>query len=123
MERKNSGLLVGLLIGAAVGFVAGGAVFGFIGHQKVKKAEEATRSEWNLVPVTVAARAIQEGEVVTFDKVAQRGVPRQFVTSSVVKPDAANSIINQRLLVPVQEGDILLWSQFEANKTATPSPP
>jgi pilus assembly protein CpaB len=123
MEKKNTGFLVGLLIGVTVGLMAGGFVSGFVGYQRVKKAEKDARSGWNLVPVTVAAQAIPEGTVVTFDMVAQRGVPEQFVTSSIVKPDATKFIINQRLNVPVQAGDLLLWSQFEAAKTATPSPP
>jgi len=123
MERKNTGLLVGLLIGVTAGFLVGGAVSGFLGHQQVKKAEQDARSGWNLVPVVVAARDIPEGEVVTFDKVAQRGVPEQFVTASVVKPEGATYVINQRLAVPVKEGDMLLWSQFETKKVAAPATP
>jgi pilus assembly protein CpaB len=45
-------------------------------------------------------------------------VPEQFVTSSVVKPDSASYVVNQKVLVPVQAGDPLLWSQFETTKAA-----
>jgi pilus assembly protein CpaB len=123
MQPKNTGILVGLLIGVTAGFLAGGAVSGFIGHQRVKKAEQDARSGWNLVPVVVAKQDIPEGEVVTFDKVAQRSVPEQFVTASVVKPDGASYIMNHRLTVPVKEGDLLLWSQFETQKVAAPATP
>ena len=41
-----------------------------------------------------------------------------FVTSSVVKPDSASYVVNQKVLVPVQAGDPLLWSQFETTKAA-----
>jgi pilus assembly protein CpaB len=56
--------------------------------------------------------------VITFDMVSQRPVPEQFVTSSVIKPDSANYIVGQKVLVPLQAGDPLLWSQFETSKAA-----
>jgi flagella basal body P-ring formation protein FlgA len=43
-------------------------------------------------------------------------VPEQFVTTSVVKPDSASYIVDQKLLVPVQAGDPMLWSHFETKK-------
>ena len=39
-----------------------------------------------------------------------------FVTSSVVKPDSASYVVNQKVLVPVQAGDPLLWSEFETTR-------
>jgi pilus assembly protein CpaB len=56
--------------------------------------------------------------VVTFEMISSRPVPSQFVTSSVVKPDAASYVVNQKVLVPLQRGDPLLWSQFETTKAA-----
>jgi pilus assembly protein CpaB len=50
--------------------------------------------------------------------VSHRPIPEQFVTSSVVKPDSASYIIGQKVLVPLQSGDPLLWSQFETSKAA-----
>jgi pilus assembly protein CpaB len=76
------------------------------------------RRGWNLVPVVVAAQDVPEGTVITFDMISQRSVPEQFVTSSVVKPDSANYVVNQKVLVPLQQGDPLLWSQFETTKAA-----
>jgi pilus assembly protein CpaB len=118
MDQKTTRLLLGL----TVGFIGGGLLSGFMTWQWVTKQTEDSRAGWSLVPVVVAARDIREGEVMTFDKVIQRAVPGQFVSSSFVKPDGANFIMNQRLLVPVQAGDPLLWSQFET-RLATSQPP
>lgn len=95
-----------------------GLVGGVVGYSWVKKKEADVRRGWNLVPVVVAATDIPEGTVVTFDMVSQRQVPEQFVTSSVVKPDSANYIVNQKVLVPLQAGDLILWSEFETTKAA-----
>ncbi len=68
--------------------------------------------------MVVAAVDISEGSTLTFDMISQRAVPDQFVTSSVVKPDSSSYIVNQKVLVPVQAGDPLLWSEFETTKAA-----
>src|SRR5438270_376385 len=111
------GIGLGVLISLAVFFVLGilGAV---VGYSAVKKAEADARRGWNLVPVVVAAKDIAENTVVTFDMISQRSTPEQFVTSSVIKPDSASYVINQKILVPVQAGDPLLWSEFETTKAA-----
>ena len=111
MERNSKGLFFGLLLGAVVGFVGGVLISGLVTWTLLAKK---ARSGWNLVPVVVASQDIPEGTVVTFDLLQQRSIPEQFVTSSVVKPEGASYVVNQRLLVPVQAGDLLLWSQFES---------
>ena len=57
-----------------------------------------------------------------FDLIQQRSAPRQLVTSSVVKAESANYIVNAKLLVPVQKGDMLLWSQFETRPDTSQAP-
>src|SRR5437868_1634689 len=102
-----------LLVAVVLGLFAGIIAYSAIKHQQAR-----VTSGWNLVPVIVASVDIGEGTTVTFDMVAQRSVPEQFVTSSVVKPDSASYIVNQKVLVPVQAGDPLMWSQFETTKAA-----
>lgn len=109
MLKGKTPLVVALVLGLLAGVVA---------YSAIKKKEADVRRGWNLVPVVVAAADIPEGTVVTFDMISQRSVPEQFVTSSVVKPDSASYIVNQKVLVPVQAGDPLLWSQFETTKAA-----
>ncbi|MBK7862205.1 MAG: Flp pilus assembly protein CpaB [Archangiaceae bacterium] len=109
MLKGKTPLFVALVLGLFAGVIA---------YSAIKKKETDVRKGWNLVPVVVAATDISEGSVVTFDMISQRSVPEQFVTSSVVKPDSASYVVNQKVLVPVQAGDPLLWSQFETTKAA-----
>ena len=93
-------------------------IAGVVSYSAVRKKEMDVRKGWNLVPVVVAAVDVSEGTVVTMEMISQRSIPEQFVTSSVVKPDSASYIVNQKVLVPLQAGDALLWSQFETTKAA-----
>jgi len=102
-----------LVIAVALGLFAG-----VIAYSAIKKKEADVRKGWNLVPVVVAAVDVSEGTVVTMEMLSQRSIPEQFVTASVVKPDSASYVVNQKVLVPVQQGDPLLWSQFETTKAA-----
>jgi pilus assembly protein CpaB len=109
MLKGKTPLIVALVLGIFAGLIA---------YSAVRKKEADVKRGWNLVPVVVAAVDISESTVVTFDMISQRSVPEQFVTSSVVKPDSASYVVNQKVLVPVQAGDPLLWSQFETTKAA-----
>lgn len=109
MLRGKTPLVVALALGLLAGVIA---------YSAIKRQEVTVRRGWNLVPVVVATADIPEGTVVTYDMISQRAVPEQFVTSSVVKPDSANYVVNQKVLVPVQAGDPLLWTQFESTKAA-----
>ncbi|MBS2030884.1 MAG: Flp pilus assembly protein CpaB [Deltaproteobacteria bacterium] len=109
MLKGKTPLLVAIVLGVLAGAMA---------YLSVKKKEREVKAGWNLVPVLVASDAITEGTVITYDMISQRAVPEQFVTSSVIKPDSANYIVGQKVLVPLQAGDPLLWSQFETSKAA-----
>jgi pilus assembly protein CpaB len=109
MLKGKTPLVVALVLGLCAGVIA---------YSAIKKKEADARRGWNLVPVVVASVDIGEGSVVTFDMISQRTVPEQFITSSVVKPDSASYVVNQKVLVPVQAGDPLLWSQFETTRAA-----
>ncbi len=109
MLKGKTPLLIAVALGVFAGIVAWSAL---------KKKESDVRKGWNLVPVVVAAAEISEGSVVTMEMISQRMVPEQFVTSSVIKPDSAPYVINQKVLMPLQAGDPLLWSQFETTRAA-----
>ncbi len=78
---------------------------------------EVQSTGWKLVPVVVAAKDLAEGTELTMENIAQRSVPEFLLSTSVVHPDAANYVLHQRILVPVQAGDMLLWSAV-ASKNA-----
>lgn len=109
MLKGKTPLIVALILGVLAGAVA---------YSAIKKKEMDVRRGWNLVPVVVAAQDVPEGTVISYEMISQRPVPEQFVTSSVIKPDSANFIINQKVLVALQSGDPLLWTQFETTKSA-----
>ena len=111
----GSGFVNGLSIGVGIGLVVM-VLIGAGGFAYVKRTASNVRKGWNLVPVVTAAVDIKEDTVLTMAMITQRDVPEQFVTSSVMKPDYASKVVNQRILVPVQAGDPLLWSQFETKK-------
>ena len=115
-ERTGSsgfvtGLTIGLVIGLSISCLGGGLGFFYVKREAVN-----ARNGWNLVPVVVAAQDITADTIVTYEMISQRSIPEQFVTSSVVKPDSASFVVNQKVLVPLQAGDPLLWSQFETGK-------
>ncbi len=95
-----------------------GVLAGVIHYTAINRKKKEVMAGWNLVPVIVASTDIPEGTVVTYEMINQRPVPEQFVTSSVVKPDSASYVVGQKVLVPLQSGDPLLWSQFETSKAA-----
>jgi pilus assembly protein CpaB len=109
MLKGKTPLLVAIVLGLLAGIIA---------YSAIKRREAEVTKGYNLVTVIVAAVDMSEGSVATFDMISQRAVPEKFVTSSVVRPDSASYIVNQKVLVPIQAGDPLLWSQFETTKAA-----
>ncbi len=78
---------------------------------------EVQSSGWQLVSVMVASRDIPENTALTMDDLSPRSVPRFLVTSSVVKAEAVSYVLRQKVLVPLQAGDMLAWSAV-ASKNA-----
>jgi len=90
---------------------------GILSFTAIKNREKDVQRGWHLKTVLVANSNISEGDVVTGDMVVSRQVPERFVTSSNIGPGDVNHIRNQKILVNVQAGDPLLWSQFSMSKT------
>ena len=109
MLKGKSPLIIGIVLGLAA-FV--------IGWSGLQRERANLKKGFNLVPVVVAAVDISEGTVVTMEMVSQRSVPEMFITSSVVKPDSATYVVGQKVMVSMQAGDPLLWSQFETSRSA-----
>ncbi len=107
MLKGKTPLIIGVVLGLAA-FV--------IGWSGLQKQRHDLRVGWNLLPVVVAAVDVSEGTVVTIDMISQRSIPEQFITSSVIKPDSASYVVGQKVMVSLQAGDPLLWSQFETTR-------
>ena len=107
MLKGKIPLLIALALGVFAGLVAWSAL-------RRQKAE--IEKGWNLVEVVVANTEISEGSVVTAEMVTRKMVPEQFVTSSVIKADSLHYVLDQRVVVALQAGDPLLWSQFDTTR-------
>jgi pilus assembly protein CpaB len=90
-----------------------GLLAGIVAYLAIKRKESEVRKGWTLVPVLVAAVDIPQGAAVAFDMIAQREIPEQFVTPSVIRPNSAAYIENQPVRVPLQAGDPFLWTHFD----------
>lgn len=56
-----------------------------------------------------ATRDIAAGETLTSDELAAIQVPKEWVTSSLVKADLRKSLVGSRLSVPLLRGDLMMW--------------
>lgn len=108
MLKGKTPLVVALVLGLLAGIVA---------YSAIKKREYDVRKGWDLTEVLVASDEITEGTELTPEMVARRAVPAQFVTSSVVRPENEGSVLGAKVLVSLQRGDPILWSQFASTRS------
>jgi len=82
--------------------------------------ERSSRANWNLVNVVVASEDLSEGDFITQENIAFRLVPDHSFGKEVVLPENFNEVVNNRLAMPMQAGDPLLWSHFIDRRKAKP---
>ncbi len=97
-------------LAAAMSLVFAGALYWAL----IARAFAQTRGAWPLVPVLVATRDLGPGEVLTADHVARRDVPAIFASPLAVKPEGVELLLGQKLRLPMQAGDPLMWDHLEA---------
>jgi hypothetical protein len=98
--------LLSFLLGAGcVGLIGGAVAWGL-----AKRTELNVRRGWNLVPVVVAARDLVPGTTLSPEDVAQRSIPEQFVTASLVRPEAMASLLGKPVNSPIAAGEPLRGS-------------
>jgi len=101
-----------LIIAGVLGLMAA-----LLAYKTIQHKEDKIKEGWALMPVVVSNRDISEGSVLDYDMVAKMQMPEQFVTPSVVKPSQFEKVIGQKLMVPLQRGDLILWSHFRSEGT------
>jgi pilus assembly protein CpaB len=69
------------------------------------------------VPVLVAADTIKPGTRVARANLALREVPEQYLLSSSIRKGEENTIIGRRVAAQIEQGQQLLWSDFELQKS------
>ena len=105
MLKGRTPLIIALVLGLLAGLLA---------YRTIKHKEDKVREGWNPVPVVVASRDVMEGSILEYDMVAKHQMPEQFVTPSVVQPNQFERVVGQKLMVPLQAGDMILWSHFRS---------
>lgn len=108
MLKGKTPLIVALVLGLLAAVLA---------YQTIQRKEAKIKEGWTLMPVVVANRDIVEGSVLDYEMVAKMQMPEQFVTPSVVAPEQFEKVIGQKLMVPLQRGDLILWSHFRSEGT------
>lgn len=76
---------------------------------------EQEKKDWALIPVVVMSSDVSEGRALTFDYLTQRSIPARFVTGSMVRPNDVSFVIDRAPTIPLNAGEILLWSAFADN--------
>src|SRR5690242_6833542 len=104
--------LLGFISGLAVGGLGTAFIASLVAYAVFKAEERRVQRGWVMAQAVVAARALTPGEKATLDALAQRGIPEQFITSSVVKPDSAAYVQDQVVVAPLSAGDPLYWGMF-----------
>jgi Flp pilus assembly secretin CpaC len=77
---------------------------------------------WNLAPVLVAAKDLAEGTMLSATDLVEVQLPAALFSSSAVGPKSQSYALGHQVLVPVQQGDLVLWSAL-ASKTVALKPP
>lgn len=97
-------VVIGLLLGALPSL--------FI-RSLIRVVDNHPRDLGHLTVVVVTSKALPAGHVVTMDDITQATIPDALATASLVKPDSASYVVNQKLLVPLAARDPLPWAAFE----------
>ena len=97
------------------------AVFGARGYIAGQVALERDRliPRQELVDIVVAKRDLRRGEIVGFESMATRKIPKDYLPGSVVLPDRFDSYIGTRLLAPMRGGEPLVHAAMEGADVTT----
>ena len=92
---------------------------GFRCSNRLRRAEDRC---WGMVPVVVANMELPAGVVVTWEKLSQRALPADYVTSSNVQVEMARELIGQVLRTPMTMGDPVRWGDVGPRDPGVPVP-
>lgn len=101
-----------LLIAGALGLLAA-----LLAYQSIKHEQDKAWNGLKLKPVVVVNQDLVEGAVLDHANVARSEMPERFVTPSVVTPEQFEKVAGQRIMVPLQRGDLVLWNHFRNEDT------
>ncbi len=103
--REGPSLLVGLVLGGAVGLVLGAPLaFGV-----ARLVSKPTLDAWRLEPIVVAAVDLEPGTEVTMEQISQRSIPVRFANGAAIRPNEASRLLGARTLTAMSAGTSMSW--------------
>ena len=78
----------------------------------------ASESGFDKVPVVVVNQDLEPGRTLALDMLAQRLMPEQYVTASIVRPESVSFVAGSKTLAKLYAGDPLTWHSVTAGVTA-----
>lgn len=72
------------------------------------------------VTVVIFTRELLPGDVVRMEDLARLDIDERFATASMVKPDSANFVVGQPIMVPAFAGDVAQWPMFDVPAEGAP---
>lgn len=91
--------------GLIVGFVLGTVVGGLLVYGARQRHDQMLAAGWTTTKVVVAGAAMKAGSPIRMDALAQRPIPDQFLTGSVVRAKGAQGVVGKRTLIDLAPGD------------------
>lgn len=114
VTRATTWLLVGALI-------SGGAAAYFTSRyikNSVQDYQDKIDLRYRPVKIVVPKHDLRTGDLLRYDDLAVRPIPRDFVSSSAVRPAQVNGVVGRRLVNAVGSGEPILLSHVEKDKAA-----
>lgn len=97
-----------VVVASILAILAGVLLYGSLAAK-----EREMREGWDPLPILVASVDSPDGLEMELARMARSEMPERFVSPSMVRPEHAQTLVGQRLVVPLRAGDPILWSHFE----------
>lgn len=114
MSANGIMLLVSVLLGAAAVYFSRSFI-----EDRVALYKAQLDKTQAMVQVVVPNVSIEQGTLLTKDKLSYREVPAEFTHQDALTADSFNNALGQRLRVGAEPGKPLLWAQLEGGSNAT----
>ena len=105
-QRRDGGVVAGLLLGLVSGLLVGGPLAWLVSHR-------TERSVWQVAGVAAAIVTLDAGSVLERDHFVDFPMPEPFLNSSMVQVDASPRFVGRATSVPLSLGVPLSWSLIE----------
>lgn len=85
---------------------------------KVRDEEARLTSKYMPVKIVVAKENLNIGDILSYENLAIREMPRDYIHSAAVRSDSADSVVGKRIMQPLSAGESLLRNFLASSKTS-----